>query len=87
MDAMARMDRSVDTVVHDLDIVLERTRQLRKELGHLDSTRTGDVRIERMGELLADAQARLEGIEAFVQACQKRAHRDELPAEDIDLWM
>ncbi len=87
MDAMARMDRSVDTVVHDLEIVLERARQIRKEVGILDSTRPGDVRIERMRELLADMQARIEGIEAFVQACQKRAHRDELPAEDIDLWM
>jgi len=87
MDAMARMDRSVETVVHDLEIVLERSREFRKELTLLDATRPGDIRIEHMKELMADMQARIEGIEVFVQSCQKRAHADELPAEDIDLWM
>lgn len=87
MDAMARMDRSVETVTHDLEIVLDRSRKIQNEIAKLEEGRPGDVRIERMRELLSDLQARVEGIEAFVQACQKRAHRDELPAEDIDLWM
>ena len=87
MDAMARMDRSVGTVVHDLEIVLERVRTLRKEIVSLEGDRPGDVRIESMREMIADMQARVEGIEAFVQACQKRAHRDQLPMADFDLWM
>ena len=87
MDAMDRMDRSVGTVVHDLEIVLQRTRQLRKSIITLEGNRPGDVRLEQMHELVSDLQARVEGIEAFVQACQKRAHRDETAAEDIDLWM
>jgi len=87
MDAMDRMDRSVGTVVHDLEIVLERIRQLRKEVTRLEGDRPGDVRIEAMREMIADMQARVEGIEVFVQACQKRAHRDQLPTADFDLWM
>jgi len=87
MDAMARMDRSVETVVHDLGIVLSRTRQLRQEIERLEQKAPGDIRILRMNELLSDLQARIEGIGAFVEACQKRAHREELPADDIDLWM
>jgi len=87
MDAMARMDRSVDTVVHDLKIVLTRSRQLEQEIAKLERSSPGDVRLLQMNELLADLQARIEGIEAFVQACKKRAHREEHPVDDIDLWM
>ncbi len=85
MDAMTRMDRSVETVVHDLEIILARIRQLKREIGSLERTRTEDEHILTVKELLSDLQARTEGIEAFVQACQKRAHREELPADDIDL--
>jgi hypothetical protein len=81
------MDESVQTVEHDLSIVLERVQQLRKEVGSLDSVRYGEARLLRMSELLADLQARVEGVEAFVESCRQRAHRHEQPAEDIDLWM
>jgi hypothetical protein len=87
MDAMVRMDNSVQTVEHDLAIVVERIHQLRNEVGALDTGRYGDARILRMMELLADVQARAEGISVFVESCRQRAHKHERPAEDIDLWM
>jgi hypothetical protein len=81
------MDRSIEAVVHDLEVSLNRVAELRKEIGMLDSGRHGDVRVMRLNELIADVQARIEGIEAFVQSCQRRAHREELPPEEIDIWM
>ncbi len=87
MDAQTRMDRSVEAVVHDLEVSLSRVNELRKEIGMLDAGRHGDVRVMRLKELVADLQARVEGIEAFVQSCQRRAHREEQPPEEIDIWM
>lgn len=87
MDAQTRMDRSIEAVVHDLEVSLARVSELRKEVGMLDAGRHGDARVLRLNELVADLQARVEGIEAFVQSCQRRAHREELPPEEIDIWM
>lgn len=87
MDAQTRMDRSIEAVVHDLEVSLARVTELRKEVGMLDAGRHGDVRVLRLNELVADLQARVEGIEAFVRSCQSRAHREELPPEEIDIWM
>lgn len=87
MDAQTRMDRSIEAVVHDLEVSLNRVTELRKEIGMLDTGRHGDARVMRLNELIADLQARVEGIEAFVQSCQRRAHREEQPPEEIDIWM
>jgi len=87
MDAMVRMDRSVDTVVNDLEILLRRTRELKKEISAIEVSERCEGHVFRINELLADLQARVEGIESFIKACRIRAHREEPPAEDIDLWM
>lgn len=87
MDAQTRMDRSIEAVVHDLEVSLTRVTELRREIGMLDTGRHGETRVMRLNELVADLQARVEGIEAFVQSCQRRSHREEQPPEEIDIWM
>ena len=87
MDAQTRMDRSIEAVVHDLEVSLTRVTELRKEIGMLDAGRHGEPRVLRLNELVADLQARVEGIEVFVRSCQRRAHREEQPPEEIDIWM
>lgn len=87
MDAQTRMDRSIDAVVHDIELSRERVAGLRTELAAMEGTKGDHARIQRMTELVSDLHARLEGIEVFVQSCQRRAHAHEQPSEEIDLWM
>ncbi len=87
MVVQTRVDRSIEAVVHDLEVSLSRVTELRKEIGMLDAGRHGDASVMRLNELIGDLQARVEGIEAFVQSCQRREHREEQPPAEIEFWM
>ncbi|HAV22980.1 MAG: hypothetical protein A2X67_07455 [Ignavibacteria bacterium GWA2_55_11] len=81
------MDRSIEAVVHDLEIALARSAEIAREISTLDAGHRSNPHLLRTKELLADLRARLDGIETFVQNCQMRVHRGDEPPEDIDLWM
>lgn len=87
MDAQTRMDRSIEAVVHDLEMSLQRVNELRTVLGTMKTPGADPGHIQRMNELVADLNTRIEGIEAFIQECQRRAHAHEQPPEEIDLWL
>lgn len=85
-DAKTIMQRSVRRVEEDLERIGTIVRTVERELAGIQSASNPLDLIGTMKEQLSEVHMRLEGLYAFVQACERRAFSSAKP-EDIDLWL
>lgn len=85
-DPRTIMQRSIRQVESDLERVGTIVRTVERELDELPCTPRGRELVASMKEQLGEVHTRLEGLYAFVQACERKATRPAEP-EDIDVWL
>lgn len=84
------MHRSIRRVEADLERIGTIVRTVERELDELPSTRRGRDLVAGMKEQLGEVHTRLEGLYAFVLACEQKAARppeSPLESDDIDVWL
>lgn len=80
------MHSSIRQVEMDLERIGTIVRTVEEELDGLPCTPRGRELVASMKEQLGEVHARLEGLCAFVQACERKATLPPEP-EDIDVWL
>lgn len=80
------MQRSIRQVEADLERVGAIVHTVERELDELPCTPRGRDLVASMKEQLGEVHTRLEGLYAFVQACERKATRPP-EQEDIDIWL
>jgi len=83
-----RMNEKIELLLEELRRINTSVVEASRKINNLDRLAEGGEDLVGLKESLATIQARVEGLEVFVDECRKMAVEKRNPhPEDIDIWM
>lgn len=88
MEPLQRMNEKIELLLDELRRVNKSVVDASRKIDKLDRQAGGEDVFVELKEILSILQARVEGLEVFVEECRKTAleKKSQFP-KDIDIWM